>query len=213
MAPWSDRVEVWWGPGVEAYITPSSDARVEVAFLWDEASYTPPTKGPDLVTGLLTSFPALRQRMAAGLQNPLSPAAAVGPLAVAARHCAADRLLLLGDAVGYVDGITGEGITAGLLQAEAIAAHLPSLLDEGTLDGASLRPLGRRVQHIFQDTVPLARAALLLSRHPWLRRLVFRGLRRARGLFTHLLELNMGRTRWYRIRPIDVLQFLGGLVR
>ena len=58
----------------------------------------------------------------------------------------------------------------------------------------------------------MARAALLLSRHRGLRTLVFRGLSRARGLFTHLLELNMGRSRWYRVRPSSLVGFLVGLV-
>lgn len=213
IAPWSDRVEVWWADGVEAYVTPSSDSRVEVALLWDEAAFEPSVKGPDLVAGMLTRFPQLHARLAGVLDKPSSTAAAVGPLAVAARCAFADRILLVGDAVGYVDGITGEGITAGLLQAEAIAETLPQKLQEGKLDAAGLRSIGARVQNIFHETIPLARAALLLSRHRSLRTLVFRGLSRASGLFTHLLELNMGRTSWYRVRPSQLLHFAIGLVR
>jgi len=119
----------------------------------------------------------------------------------------------MGDAVGYVDGITGEGITAGLLQAEAIAEALPQRIQEGRLDAAGLQSLGIRVQDIFRETIPLARAALLLSRHRTLRNLVFGGLSGAPGLFTHLLELNMGRTRWYRVKPSHLLHFMLGMIR
>ena len=42
--------------------------------------------------------------------------------------------------------------------------------------------VGHSVEEVFQETVPLAKAALLLSRYPWLRQLVFRGLSRAQGL-------------------------------
>jgi hypothetical protein len=38
------------------------------------------------------------------------------------------------------------------------------------------------------------------------------GLNRASGFFTHLLELNMGRTRWYRRRPMQLLCFIVGLM-
>ena len=210
--PWSDRVEVWWADGVEAYITPSSESRVEVAFLWDEAVFEPPEKGAKLVTSMLSLFPALRDRLAGSLDAPTSAAAAMGPLAVAASGASSDRVLLVGDAVGYVDGITGEGITAGLLQAEAVARLLPERLAEERLDERSLRRLGGAVEAIFQETVPLAQAALLLSRYSGLRRMVIRGLSRAEGLFTHLLELNMGRTRWYRVSPLTILEFVGGLL-
>ena len=211
MAPWSDRVEVWWSDGVEAYITPSSASRVEVAFLWDEAVMEPSVKGAGLVSGMLQMFPELAARFEGVLDAPLSTAAAMGPLAVAARTCSTDRILLVGDAVGYVDGITGEGISAGLLQAEAIAKQLPVLLQARQVDSDALKGLGNHVQRIFHETVPLAKAALLLSRYPLFRRLVFRGLSRAGGLFTHLLELNMGRTRWYRVRPVSLLRFIVGL--
>lgn len=210
--PWSDRVEVWWADGVEAYITPSSESRVEVAFLWDEAVFEPPEKGAKLVTSMLSLFPSLEAHLDGSLDAPTSTAAAMGPLAVAASGASADRVLLVGDALGYVDGITGEGITAGLLQAEAVARFLPGLLANNCLDERSLRRVSKPVEAIFHETVPLAQAALLLSRYPRLRRLVIRGLSRANGLFTHLLELNMGRTRWYRVSPLKILAFVRGLL-
>lgn len=210
--PWSDRVEVWWADGVEAYITPSSDSRVEVAFLWDEADFEPPDKGPRLVTSMLSHFPELRARLAGGLDSPTSVAAAIGPLAVAASGCTADRVILVGDAVGYVDGITGEGITAGLLQAEAVAAHLPALLRKDQLYAVGMRALGRRVQRIFDETVPLARGALLLSRYRRLRTAVFRGLKAAPRLFTALLELNMGRAALRHLSVSSLVRFIGGVL-
>jgi 2-polyprenyl-6-methoxyphenol hydroxylase-like FAD-dependent oxidoreductase len=183
-----------------------------VSFFWDEAVYEPPEKGAKLVTSMLSLFPALRARLADGLDAPTSVAAAMGPLAVAACGASSDRVLLVGDAVGYVDGITGEGITAGLLQAEAVAQSLPGLLAADQVDAGSLQSVGHSVEEVFQETVPLAKAALLLSRYPWMRRLVFRGLTRAQGLFTHLLELNMGRTRWYRVSPVTLCAFVAGLL-
>ena len=100
-----------------------------------------------------------------------------------------------------------------LAQAEAIAEALPALLKSGRLDAKGLNSLGVRIRTIFRETIPLARGALLLSRHRRLRKLVFRGLSRARALFCHLLEVNMGRVRWYRLSPATLLWFVAGLLR
>ena len=191
--PWSSHVEVWWGPGIEAYVTPSSDGRVELAFLWSQDRFRPPLKGPRLVEGLLQFFPELRARLGDPLPASDSASAALGPLAVAARRGWADRTILVGDALGYVDGITGEGITAALVQAEILSRLLPPLLRDGALSHRHLAAVGRQVTGVYRATVPLVRAALLLHRFPRLRRLVMAVLSRSPRLFTHLLEVNQGR--------------------
>ena len=52
-----------------------------------------------------------------------------GPLRQRARHRVVGRVLLVGDASGYVDALTGEGIALGLAQAraavEAVRAGTP----------------------------------------------------------------------------------------
>ncbi|MFN7145984.1 MAG: FAD-dependent monooxygenase, partial [Myxococcota bacterium] len=55
VAPWSDKVEVWWGDGAEAYVTPVGPERVGVAFLWSGG------KGDH--DSLLARFPALAARL------------------------------------------------------------------------------------------------------------------------------------------------------
>ena len=211
--PWSKHVEVWWSDGMEAYVTPSGDRQVEVAFLWDKARFTPRRKGRELVTGLLEQFPELRAKLGRELPSSLSPAAGIGPLALGSSSSTGHRVLLIGDALGYVDGITGEGISVALSQVEALRDSLPSLITSNHLSTRDLRPVGRRVSALFRQTVPLIKAALLLSRFPPIRRLVIRGLRNSRALFVHLLEANMGRRRLYRLPMVGVLRFLWGVVR
>ncbi|MFD9458370.1 NAD(P)/FAD-dependent oxidoreductase [Streptomyces sp. NPDC059985] len=105
VAPWSDLVEVHWSHGSEAYVTPLGPDRIGVAVLTSE-------QGPyDLQ---LARFPLLADRLAAGRAGPVRGA---GPLRQGARTRVAGRVLLVGDAAGYVDALTGEGLTLAVTAA------------------------------------------------------------------------------------------------
>ena len=111
--PWSDHVEVHWGPTAEAYVTPVAPDLVGVALL------TRDRRGYDQ---LLEQFPTLLARLddASGHGSDLRGA---GPLRQRSSRRVAGRVLLVGDASGYVDALTGEGIALGIAQAtEAVAA-------------------------------------------------------------------------------------------
>jgi flavin-dependent dehydrogenase len=98
MAPWSDYVEVHWATGAEAYVTPVADDCVGIALLSSRRG------GFD---SHLAEFPTLRDRMAG---RPHGPDRAAGPLRQKVSHRTAGRVLLVGDAAGYVDALTGEGL-------------------------------------------------------------------------------------------------------
>ena len=70
----------------------------------------------------LSAFPALRDRL--GDAPPASEARGAGPMRQDVRRRVYGRVLLVGDASGYVDALTGEGIGVGLAQAEALAGCL-----------------------------------------------------------------------------------------
>ncbi|RYU10138.1 NAD(P)/FAD-dependent oxidoreductase [Nocardioides iriomotensis] len=107
VAPWTAFVEVHWSPVGEAYVTPVADDRVGVAVL---STVRRPL--PDL----LSSFP----RLLAHLDDaPVGAVRGAGPLRQRARRRVVGRVLLVGDAAGYVDALTGEGIAVGLAQARA----------------------------------------------------------------------------------------------
>jgi flavin-dependent dehydrogenase len=105
--PWTPYVEVHWAPDAEAYLTPVADDQVGLAVL---------TASPRPLPDLLRGFPALLERLGAA---PLSRALGAGPLRQRSRHRVRGRVLLVGDAAGYVDALTGEGIAGGLAQARA----------------------------------------------------------------------------------------------
>lgn len=108
LTPWTDHVEVHWGEHAEAYVTPVDATTVGVAVL------TARRGGFD---DHLAAFPALLRRLRD------APAASevrgAGPFLQRARRRVCGRVLLVGDAAGYVDALTGEGLSVGFAQAHA----------------------------------------------------------------------------------------------
>ncbi len=110
MAPWTDLVEVYWSRDAEAYVTPVAADQVGVAVLGG---------GRGGFSARLDAFPALRERLAGS--PPASDIRGAGPLRQDVRCRAAGNVLLVGDASGYLDALTGEGIGAALAQAAVLA--------------------------------------------------------------------------------------------
>lgn len=116
MAPWSDTVEVYWSADSmsEAYVTPVADHCVGVAIL---------TSQQGKFGDHLLDFPRLADRLA-GASHGADRAA--GPLRQRVRHRVAGRVLLVGDAAGYVDALTGEGLGIAFGGAEVLVKSLLS---------------------------------------------------------------------------------------
>ncbi|CAN5179360.1 NAD(P)/FAD-dependent oxidoreductase [soil metagenome] len=148
-APWTPFVEVHWSPFGEAYVTPVGDDLVGVAVLSSER------RG---FTDLLATFPELERRLR-GLD--LSPVLGAGPLRQQSAARVQGRALLVGDAAGYVDALTGEGIAIGLAQARAAVAAIT--LDDPDAYEQSWRRVRRK-----HDL--LTHGLLAATRRPVLRR-------------------------------------------
>jgi len=119
VAPWTDLVEVHWTPGAEAYVTPVAANVVGIGLLFTRTDAG--DAGGDF-EARLSAFPALLDRLSGGA--PASAARGAGPMRQDVRRRVYGRVLLVGDASGYVDALTGEGIGVGLAQADALAACL-----------------------------------------------------------------------------------------
>lgn len=130
VAPWTDFVEVHWSAVGEAYVTPVDGDRVGIAVLSARSG------GFD---DLIGAFPALAHRLS-GVE--LGPVRGAGPLRQRVRGCSRGRVLLVGDAAGYVDALTGEGLVLGWAQARAAVAAIRTG-DPAGYAGA-VRRLGRR---------------------------------------------------------------------
>jgi flavin-dependent dehydrogenase len=170
IAPWSSFVEVHWAKGAEAYVTPVSDDEVGVAFLWHEHA-------PNL-DEMLSRFPHLALRLEGA--EALSSIQGAGPFSRRPRRLTAGRLALVGDASGYVDAITGEGVAIAFECARALARALK----EGGL--GSYESAHRRVMGRYRR---LTEVVLALAAHPRLRRGVVATLAGHAMLFERLLDL------------------------
>ena len=108
VAPWSDLVEVYWLDDSEIYVTPVGTDTVGVAVLGrsvlnlDEAI----ARVPEL-SARLDSVPRVSELRGAG------------PLLQRVSARSNERALLVGDASGYIDALTGEGLRLGFAEAEA----------------------------------------------------------------------------------------------
>jgi flavin-dependent dehydrogenase len=142
VAPWTDLVEVHWTARAEAYVTPVSGDVVGIGLLFDRPAREDqpaaaaaglgagagPGTGPGTGAGAgqfaarLSAFPALLARLDGAATA--SEVRGAGPMRQDVRRRVHGRVLLVGDASGYLDALTGEGLGVGLAQAEALAACL-----------------------------------------------------------------------------------------
>jgi flavin-dependent dehydrogenase len=166
-APWSRFVEVHWSPRSEAYVTPVADDLVGVAVL---------SAGKADLPTLLQDFPDLCERLAG---HETTQVRGAGPLRQRSSRRVAGRVLLVGDAAGYVDALTGEGISVGLAQARAAVAAVAAG-DPQSYEGA-WRRIGRRQQL-------LTAGLLTATRVPVVRRRMVPVAGRFPGVFTAAVD-------------------------
>ncbi|WP_326685411.1 FAD-dependent monooxygenase [Streptomyces microflavus] len=162
LAPWTDLVEVHWSPYGEAYVTPVGERLVGVAVLSrDRRPYE----------DHLAAFPALAARLTGPDATPVRGA---GPLRQRARGPRAGRVLLVGDAAGYTDALTGEGIALAVATATAAVDCLAAGRPEDY--PARWTRATRRYRLLTQ-------ALLGVADRPGARRLVVAAAHRAPALF------------------------------
>ncbi len=104
-----DRVEVFFHDDGELYLAPTGDGEALVAALFDYPRFR-----PDGVTHLLSAIPALRE--CAAHIEPVTPLLASAPLGLRVPRIVDEEegLMLIGDAAGTPDPITGDGIALAL---------------------------------------------------------------------------------------------------
>jgi len=169
--PWCDFVEVYWGPGCEAYVYGLSPREMGVALLWsgEKANFDQ----------LLERFPAVAARLrdAPATSRDLG----AGPLDRRVTGVCRGNVALVGDASGYRDAITGEGIAKGLHQAMALVESL----SRGTLSGYP-------AAHKRASRLPDAMTAITMAfeRRPRLRRRALAALAKDPAMFSRLLGIH-----------------------
>jgi len=127
---------------------------------------------------------------------------AVGPFWYRASTVAKGGIFLVGDAAGFTDPITGEGVAAGLRQARAFAAALKSPNPE-----RAYRQAHRR---LTRDPRRVAGLFLRLGRTPALVARAMRSHQRSPQTLTTLLGIGFGYWGFNRITPREWVRMFSG---
>jgi flavin-dependent dehydrogenase len=162
VAPWADHVEVHWSEHAELYVTPIGPDLVGLAVLTSIRGRT--------YDEWLQAFPLVAERVKGA--EPASSVLGAGPLRQRAKHVVEGRALLVGDAAGYVDALTGEGLAVGLASADAL---VDAVISGRPQDYVHAWHEVTRTSRILTETllrttrVPLLRRALVPSARalPW----------------------------------------------
>jgi flavin-dependent dehydrogenase len=171
--PWSDCVEIYWGSGYQIYVTPIGGGEICVVAISRDSHLR--------LDGALQPFPELFERLRAApiTANERGAISATRKLPRVYR----DRVVLVGDASGSVDAITGEGLRLGFEQAAALAEALAD--QNPAAYAAAHRRLARRPAF-------MAGLMLMMDRSGWLRRRTLQALAAEPRIFATQLAMHIG---------------------
>jgi menaquinone-9 beta-reductase len=173
VAPWTDFVEVHWGPQCQIVITPVGPKEICAGLL----SWNPRLR----IENALPLFPGLYMR----LQEVARTTAERGALSTlrALKVVSNGRFALIGDASGSVDAITGEGLCLAFQQAVSLADALQQN-DLSKYEAAHRR--------LAQRPILMSRLMLAMGQHARLRERVLRTFTTSPRIFSQLLETHVG---------------------
>jgi flavin-dependent dehydrogenase len=179
-----ERVEVILHERGEIYLAPSDGEEALVACLFREEDLPEGPSNEDRVLETLLTLEVLRGRVR-GIAF-TTPVLAAAPLGLRAGAVAAGNVLLVGDAAGAPDPVTGEGMSLALLSAraaaEAIVAGRPEEYE-------------RERRRLAAGSEWLGRWMLRAARYPAVADRVVESLVGHPELFTKLLEISVGARR------------------
>ncbi len=179
-----ERVEVILHEAGEVYLAPSSGGEALVACLYREQDLPPGPSNADRVLHTLVSLEVLRGRLRGVVFT--TPVLGAGPLGLRVGAIATDDTLLVGDAAGAPDPVTGEGMSLALLSARAAAESIAS---------GRPRDYEKARRRLAAGADWLGRWILRASRYPAIADRVVQSLGDHPELFTKLLEIATGSRR------------------
>jgi menaquinone-9 beta-reductase len=194
--PFGPRVRVLVGPELEHYLTPIAPTEIQVALLGPRAAFVRAGLSAATFWPRLRAHPRLGPLFADA--EPLDRPLGAGPFRQRVTHVVTDGALLVGDAAGYIDAITGEGMGAALRQGLAagdVLAHafaVAGRAHRAPLPAAALEPYARAHCALTRDPDRLTEIVLWLARHPRLARRAIASLSRRPALLQRLLHVQSG---------------------
>lgn len=206
----SELVEVMLGSELEWYVTPTGPGEANLALLCEKAISKRFAGG--LAEGLwklMREEPALAPWLRDA--EPLTEAKLCGPLRQEVSAAATERIVLVGDAAGFVDAITGEGMSLSLMEARLAARTLadPAVIADPTK--ARLLAYDRQRRRATRSLVWFTRLILFGLRQRALAGLAIRNLAKHPDAFSRLLGVNTGERELWQLPPRDVVKLVVGV--
>lgn len=187
-APWSPYMELHWGPRSQVYVTPVAKDEICAAVISRDSKLR--------LNEALTDFPELSIK----LRHAEPASAETGALSVSRRlrSVHAKNIVLIGDASGSVDAITGEGICVSTKQAKALA----EAVERGDLTryGRDHRKLMRRPQMMALLMLAMEQRAGLQSR-------ALAALAENPAVFRSLVAVHVGASGFHHLCSWRLLDF------
>lgn len=202
-----EQVCVTLGSGLESYLTPLGDQLFGLAFLWSPSTLGRPLPGSGEIWRRL--FALMGPRFPDVLPKPsedfFGDDRAIGPLQqpVTSPLHPSGRVVLVGDAAGYLDALTGEGLCLGLRQARSLSN---CILEERLSHYPGEH---RTIKRRHQWTVS---GLLWLIHQPRLRARVFEALHKTPEQFSSVLRFAVEEAGWSTLISRHLLRFLRELV-
>jgi flavin-dependent dehydrogenase len=188
VAPWMDCVEVYWAPEGQAYVTPIGEREVCVALAVEDKNTR--------LAELPRIFPALAERLAGAM--PTTSERGAWTICRRLPKVTRGSVVLIGDACGSVDAITGSGLALAFQQALALGEALP--------DG-DLNLYEEKCRELSRGPHMLSRALVFLGRHPRLQNRAIQACRENGGLLADLVEAPWGAPPLWRRLPGSLARF------
>jgi flavin-dependent dehydrogenase len=173
IAPWSEFVEIYWSHTCQIYVTPVAADEVGIALL---------TRDPhQRVDDAITLFPALAERLKSARASSTERGAIT--LNRVLQRVTRGRTVLIGDAAGSADAISGEGLSLAF----ELARYFGDAVETG--DPAHYESAYHR---LLRRPRFMANLMLTMDGRPWLQRRAIPALAARPEVFRHLLALHVG---------------------
>lgn len=197
-------IEVMFGRDSEIYLAPLAGDLTLVAILAEKHVMTSFRGGlADRYHEFLKAAPGLGERIRHS--EVVAPVGARGPLGFQVEPIVLPGLILVGDSAGFLDPITGEGMTLALKSARAMVPIVDRAFEQGDF---GLEALGRYAvdrADIIRDVGKLTQLMLDVTRVPVLADRAIRRLSRDTELFQKFLGIAAGTRRYADISLRDRL--------
>ncbi len=194
LEPWTDFVEVYWGNRVEAYVTPVGPREVGVAILWSGRNLP--------FAERVRQFPELARRLEGAAMRGVGRGA--GPFEQRASGVVQGHIALVGDAAGYIDALTGEGLSLSFHEAFAAVDAMVA----GNLGGyqAAWRRMKRRGS-------AFTRLLLFVEKRPELRDRVLEALAADPDLFSTFVSVHARHLPLRALAGTAIIRFAHNIVK